>query len=59
MDYKKRTIYKHLDFMLQSSGAILIEGPKWYGKKTTSKRFANSIIIMDDPKNRETNINLN
>lgn len=59
MDYKKRTIYKHLDFMLQSSGAILIEGPKWCGKTTTSKRFANSIIIMDDPKNRETNINLN
>ena len=45
--------------MLQSSGAILIEGPKWCGKTTTSKRFANSIIIMDDPKNRETNINLN
>lgn len=34
---------------LNSKGAVLIEGPKWCGKTTTTKHIAGSVIEMDRP----------
>lgn len=36
MEYLKRTADEHLSLLLASSGAVLIEGPKWCGKTTTA-----------------------
>ena len=33
---------------LESSGAVLIEGPKWCGKSRTAEQAANSVIYMQD-----------
>lgn len=37
-----------------AKGAVVIEGPKWCGKTTTALQFAKSVIRMDDPKNRDS-----
>ena len=34
---------------LASSGAVLIEGPKWCGKSRTAEQAAKSVIYMQDP----------
>lgn len=34
---------------LSGVGAVLIEGPKWYGKTTTASQHANTILYLDDP----------
>jgi len=57
VEYKKRVIDDHLRFMLTASGAVLIEGPKWCGKTTSAKTIAKSVIEMDEPKNRVSNLN--
>jgi uncharacterized protein len=57
MVYRKRIIDQQLEFMLSATGALLIEGPKWCGKTTSAKRISNSYIEMDNPKNRDSNIN--
>ncbi len=57
MEYKKRIIDDQLKFMLTASCAVLIEGPKWCGKTTSAKQVAKSLIEMDEPKNRLSNIN--
>lgn len=41
---------------LEGVGAVLIEGPKWCGKTTTSEQHASSVLYMDDPKDRALNI---
>lgn len=46
--YKKRIADLLLSRRLQGKGAILIEGPKWCGKTTTAKQFANSILDLGD-----------
>ena len=38
MEYLKRTADEHLSLLLASSGAVLIEGPKWCGKTTTAEQ---------------------
>ena len=43
-DYKKKK-------KLKSAGAVLVEGPKWCGKTTTSEQHANSINYISDPVN--------
>jgi uncharacterized protein len=57
MEYKKRVIDDQFRFMLTASGAVLIEGPKWCGKTTSAKTIAKSMIEMDEPKNRVSNVN--
>jgi predicted AAA+ superfamily ATPase len=57
MIYKKRVIDDQLKFMLTASGAVLIEGPKWCGKTTSAKKMAQSMIEMDEPKSRASNMN--
>ena len=44
--YIPRLFDKALDFALHSKGAILVVGPKWCGKSTTSSRFAKTIIDL-------------
>ena len=53
MEYLKRTADEHLSLLLASSGAVLIEGPKWCGKTTTAEQQANSTISLQDPDMRD------
>lgn len=50
--YKYRVLDKVLGKRLKSIGAVLIEGPKWCGKTTTSEKLAQSVIYMSDPANK-------
>lgn len=34
---------------LQSSGAVLIQGPKWCGKTATAMQHSSSVLLMQDP----------
>ena len=47
--YMPRIIDKTLREHLDSSGAVLISGPKWCGKTTTAKQQAESLLEMQDP----------
>lgn len=53
MEYLKRTADEYLSLLLASSGAVLIEGPKWCGKTTTAEQQANSVISLQDPDMRD------
>ncbi|MDE6807766.1 MAG: ATP-binding protein, partial [Prevotella sp.] len=53
MEYLKRTADEYLSLLLASSGAVLVEGPKWCGKTTTAEQQSNSIIRLQDPDMRE------
>lgn len=55
-NYKSRIIESTLSEKLRSKGAILIEGPKWCGKTTTGEYFAKSVLYMNHPKNKMTNL---
>ena len=46
--YLKRIADKALDISLKSSGAVLIEGPKWCGKTRTAEEKARSVLYMQD-----------
>lgn len=50
--YKYRILDKVLGKRLKSIGAVLIEGPKWCGKTTTSEKLAQSVIYMSDSANK-------
>lgn len=54
MKYFKRTADGYLSLQLASSGAVLIEGPKWCGKTTTAAQQAKSIISLQDPDMRDS-----
>ncbi len=43
---------------LEAKGAVLIEGPKWCGKTTTALQVAKSVLRMDEPSRRDTNIQM-
>lgn len=53
MEYLKRTADEYLSLLLASSGAVLIEGPKWCGKTTTAEQQARSVIRLQEPDMRE------
>ena len=50
--YKKRIADKLLKNLLDASGAVLIEGPKWCGKTTTAQQAAASYIKLQDTRMR-------
>ncbi len=54
--YYPRIVDKLLDKSLESAGAVLIEGPKWSGKTWTAANKSKSILYMQDPDTRESNI---
>lgn len=47
--YLKRIADRLLQERLRSSGAVLVEGPKWCGKTATATRASNSQLFMQDP----------
>jgi predicted AAA+ superfamily ATPase len=57
-EYKNRVVDEILKDKLEAKGAILIEGPKWCGKTTTAMQVADSVIRMDEPAKRESNIKM-
>lgn len=51
MNYLERLIESDLKTKISASGAVLIKGPKSCGKTETAKRYAKSILRMDqDPQ---------
>ena len=57
-EYKARIVDDMLKAKLESKGAVIIEGPKWCGKTTTAMQAAGSILRLDEPSKRETNIQM-
>ena len=56
--YRIRIVDEMLKDKLEAKGAVVIEGPKWCGKTTTAMQVAGSILRMDEPSKRETNIQM-
>ncbi len=56
-NYIPRLFDKTLEFALKSKGAILVVGPKWCGKSTTSSRQAKTIIDLTIEETKEQYIN--
>ena len=56
--YKARVADAILKNKLEAKGAVVIEGPKWCGKTTTAMQVAKSVIRMDEPSRRATNIQM-
>lgn len=48
INYRARLVDSLLDRKLQGKGAVLVEGPKWCGKTTTSKQRSASILNLGD-----------
>jgi predicted AAA+ superfamily ATPase len=48
-EYLPRIADKKMALAMQSSGAVLIVGPKWCGKTETAKQFAKSALYMQNP----------
>ena len=46
--YVERISDKQLEKLLRLSGAVLVTGVKWCGKTTSSRRYAESEIILDN-----------
>lgn len=55
-EYKERIIDKKIVKKLKGKGAVLIEGPKWCGKTTSSEQIAKSILYMADPSEKKQNL---
>ena len=58
MEYKKRIADQILTDKLDSSGAVLVEGPKFCGKTTLAKQQAGSVLSMADPDTLSQNLAL-
>lgn len=58
MDYRPRVIDDRLKECLQYRGAVLVEGPKWCGKTTTSEQFAASSLKLSKVSTRQQVRNL-
>ena len=58
MEYYNRLCDDLLLRKLRSSGAILIEGPKWCGKTSTGVQHAKSVIYLQDPDKRKSYIEM-
>ena len=56
--YLNRISDEKLSFLLQSTGAVLIEGPKWCGKTRSAERVAKSALYMQDPDTANNNITI-
>ena len=54
--YKPRIADAILQRKLKSSGSVVVEGPKWCGKTTTSEQQAKSINYISDPANLNRNM---
>lgn len=57
-EYKRRIADQMLTDKLESSGAVLVEGPKYCGKTTLAKQQTGSILSMADPDTLSQNLAL-
>ena len=57
-NYIPRLFDQILDFSLKTKGAVLVVGPKWCGKTTTTKRHAKSVIDLMPLEGRQDLIDL-
>ena len=57
-EYLKRIADQILTDKLESSGAVLIEGPKYCGKTTLAKQQTKSVLSMADPDTLSQNLAL-
>jgi len=55
-EYKIRVYDAILADKLSAHGAVLIRGAKWCGKTTTARQVAKSVVYIDEPKSRDSNI---
>lgn len=55
-EYRKRIIDNLLQRKLESTGAVLVEGPKGCGKTTTAEQIATSSLYLNDPSTMEQNL---
>lgn len=58
MKYINRIVDREIKEKLSIMGAVLIKGPKWCGKTTTSKQIANSVLEMQNPDLQDNYIEL-
>lgn len=56
--YKKRIADELITRKLKGKGAVLVEGPKWCGKTTTSEELAKSVLYMSKPDSLKQNLML-
>ena len=49
MEYIKRIIDKTIAEKMQFMGCVVVRGPKWCGKTTTSQQLAKSVLELQDP----------
>ena len=49
LNYIARISDKLFESLLESTGAVLVEGAKWCGKTQSSLQKANSVVYMQDP----------
>ncbi len=54
--YKERIADDIIKRKLNSSGAVLVVGPKWCGKTTTSEQHSCSVNYISDPMNLNKNL---
>ena len=57
-NYIPRIFDQILDFSLKTKGAVIVVGPKWCGKTTTTKRHAKTIIDLMPLEGRQDLIDL-
>ena len=57
-EYKARIADEMLRKKLRRIGAVLVQGPKWCGKTTTSEQMANSVLYMADPSRQKVYLNM-
>lgn len=57
-NYIPRIFDQILDFSLKTKGAVIVVGPKWCGKTTTTKRHAKTIIDLMPLEGRQDLIGL-
>lgn len=57
-EYRPRIVDEMLKDRLEAKGAVVIEGPKWCGKTTTAMQVASSVLRMDEPSRRDSNIQM-
>lgn len=57
-EYKKRIADELIKKKLKGKGAVLVEGPKWCGKTTTSEELSNSVLYMSKPDSLKQNMML-
>ena len=57
-EYKPRIADKVIEKKLKGKGAVLVEGPKWCGKTTTSEEISKSTLYMSKPDTMKQNLML-